>query len=471
MRRVAIVGGGISGLSAAYYLSKAGLACTLIESRSRLGGVICGEHVDGCLVEGGPDSFLAQKPWALDLIREIGIEDQVIGSNDRLRKTYVVRNGQLIVLPDGIQFLVPTKLWPVITSQLLSPRTKAKIATEWLRRPGKQHPDRSVAEFVEDHFGTEVNEYLAQPMLAGVYGGSPESLSVNSVLPTFADLERRHGSLTRGILRQRALASPSKTDDQQGNRQPLFLTLKQGMRQLVDALAERLEGKVRIVTGTAQALDGSRGSFRLRVNGESLESDEVVVATPAYQAAELMRAHDAQLARRLGEITYTSSITASLLYPRPPFDHSLDGFGFLVPRAEGMRLTACTWVNTKFPERVASDRVLLRAFLAAEQAEAAWDQPDERVVALVHEELSSLMGFRADPVEWRLYRWPRAMAQYEVGHKDRIDEIETRLQGTPGLHLAGNAYTGIGIPDCIRRSKSLAEKIAAAAGSRSTPSC
>ena len=461
MRRVAIVGGGISGLSAAYYLSQAGLSCTVIEARPRLGGVICGEHVDGCLVEGGPDSFLAQKPWALDLIREIGIEDQVIGSNDQLRKTYVLRNGRLIVLPDGIQFLVPTKLWPVITSQLIGVRAKAKIATEWLRRPGRQHPDRSVAQFVEDHFGTEVNEYLAQPMLAGVYGGSPENLSVNSVLPTFVDLERRHGSLTRGVLRNRAAASPSKANDQQEKRQPLFLTLKHGMAQLVDTLAERLEGRVRIVTGTAQALEGARASFCLRVNGETIESDEVVLATPAYQAADLIKAHDAQLAKRLGEITYTSSITASLLYPRRRFDRPLDGFGFLVPRAEGMRLTACTWVNTKFPERVSPNRVLLRAFLAAEQAQAAWDQSDERVTALVHEELSTLMGFRADPVEWRLYRWPRAMAQYEVGHKDRIDEIQARLEETPGLHLAGNAYTGIGIPDCIRRSKSLAEKIAA----------
>ena len=462
MRRVAIVGGGISGLSAAYYLSRAGLRCTLIEARPRLGGVICGERVDGCLVEGGPDSFLAQKPWALDLIHEIGLEDQVIGSNDRLRKTYILRDGRLIVLPDGIQFLVPTKLWPVITSQLLGVRAKAKIAIEWLRRPGRQHPDRSVAQFVEDHFGTEVNEYLAQPMLAGVYGGSPENLSVHSVLPAFVDLERRYGSLTRGVRRDRAKASPGKANDPQGRPQPLFLTLKQGMRQLVDALAERLESRVRIVTGTAQALDGARGNFRLRVDGETVESDEVILATPAYQAAELAKAHDAQLAKRLGEIRYTSSMTASLLYPRDRFDRPLDGFGFLVPRAEGMRLTACTWVNTKFPERVSADRVLLRAFLAAEQAQAAWDRSDERVAALVHEELSALMGFRADPVEWRLYRWPRAMAQYEVGHKDRIDGIEARLEEIPGLHLAGNAYTGIGIPDCIRRSKSLAEKIVAA---------
>ena len=200
----------------------------------------------------------------------------------------------------------------------------------------------------------------------------------------------------------------------------------------------------------------------MQVDGETVESDEVILATPAYQAAELAKAHDAQLAKRLGEIRYTSSMTASLLYPRDRFDRPLDGFGFLVPRAEGMRLTACTWVNTKFPERVSADRVLLRAFLAAEQAQAAWDRSDERVAALVHEELSALMGFRADPVEWRLYRWPRAMAQYEVGHKDRIDGIEARLEEIPGLHLAGNAYTGIGIPDCIRRSKSLAEKIVAA---------
>lgn len=461
MKQIAIVGGGISGLSAAYYLSKEGFSCTLIESRSRLGGVICGERISSCLVEGGPDSFLAQKPWAFDLIREIGIEDQVIGSNDDLRKTYIVRNKQLIALPDGIQFLVPTKLWPVITSQLLGVRTKVKIAAEWLRFRGQQHPDRSVGQFVEDHFGSEVNEYLAQPLLAGVYGGSPESLSANSVLPTFSELERRQGSLTRGVMRRRNPVLTSRSNDWQNNRQPLFLTLKRGMPQLVDTLAKKLEGRVRIVTGTVVALEGTQGAFRLRVNGESLESDEVVVATPAYQAAELVKTCDNHLAKCLREIPYTSSITVSLIYARPPFAHPLDGFGLLIPRAEGMGLTACTWVNTKFPERTSSDRVLLRAFLAAEQVKAVWGQSDEQVAALVHEELTSLMDLSADPIDWRLYRWPKAMAQYEVGHKDRIDRVQARLREVPGLHLTGNAYTGIGIPDCVRRSKRVAATILA----------
>ena len=499
MKRIAIVGGGISGLSAAYYLSQAGHDCTLIEASPNLGGVIRSERVDGCLVEAGPDSFISQKPWAMELIRELGIEDQVISSQDHLRCTYVLRDGKLVPLPDGVQFLIPTRIGPILTTPLLSWRAKARMGMELLRRPRRDlsgaEPDRSVAEFVIDHYGREVNEYLAQPMVAGVYGGAPESLSISAVMPRLVELERRFGSVTRGVLdgmrrtqaesRGRSSAGHSSRghsssgDDagakpNGGQQHSLFLSLRGGMQQLIDALAARLDGRVRRLTATVERIEGSRiegsgvegarmegsrGSFRLFAGGDSIHAGELVLATPAYRAGELLRNIDPELALLLETIPYNSSATIALLYARPPFAHPLDGFGFVVPRAEGRPLSACTWVNTKFPYRGTESRALLRAFLGGARAEDAAANSDEELAQLAHQELSALMGFDAEPVAWRVQRWPRAMAQYEVGHLRRQQLIEERLGMQPGLWLTGNAYIGIGIPDCIHRSQLVARAI------------
>ncbi len=460
MNHVAIVGGGISGLSAAYFLSKAGFACTLIESSPVLGGVIRTERVDGCQIEAGPDSFIAQKPWAMELIRELGIEDQVIGSNDSARQTYICRAGRLMPLPDGVQFLAPTKLLPVLTTPLFSWRAKASMALEWFYRPRHVQADRSVADFVRDDYGEEVNEYLAQPMLAGVYGGTAEKLSVQSVLPRFVEIERQYGSLTRGMLRARRGASGLSGPPSNGQPESLFLSLKGGMQQLTDTIAARIGASVRRITGTVQTLQAAEGRFRLHIDGEVLAADEVVLALPAYRVGQLVQNSDARLAELLCGIPYSSSITVALLYDRAGWRHPLNGFGFLVPRAEHRPIAACTWVNTKFPSRVAENRVLLRGFLAAGQAEALSSCSDEEVAQVVHRECSDLMDFRQEPVGWVIHRWSRAMAQYEVGHQRRIEELEARLAHLPSLHLSGNAYNGIGIPDCIRRSRGVAEKVA-----------
>ena len=458
MKSIAIIGGGISGLSAAYDLGKAGFDCTLIDPQPRLGGVIQTERVENCVVEDGPDSFLAQKPWALELIRELGLEDQVIGSNDHLRKTFVLRAGKLVPLPDGIQFMVPTKIAPMLTTPLLGWGTKAKMAMEWFRQPGKAREERSVAAFVRDHFGEEANRYLAQPMLAGVYGGSPEKLSVNAVLPRFVELEKQYGSVSRGMLKAAAQASRRKLAD--GDRPPsLFLTLQGGMRQLTDRLAEEPAGGVRRITGSAESVARNDDGFRIAVSGETVVADQVVIATPAYAAGALVEGLDPQSAEQLGAVPYSSSITVNLLYRRPPFEHALEGFGFLAPEVEQTWITACTWVNTKFPHRATSDYALLRAFLADRQAEASFDASDDEIARRVHDELSRIMGFGTEPATWRVARWRRAMAQYEVGHGRRIEKIEQRLGRIQGLYLTGNAYEGIGIPDCIRRSRAIAKRI------------
>jgi oxygen-dependent protoporphyrinogen oxidase len=475
MKRIAIVGGGISGLSAAYYLSKSGHDCTLIETCPRLGGVIHSEHVEGCLVEAGPDSFISQKPWAMELIRELGIEDQVIGSQDHLRRTYVLRDGRLVPLPDGIQFLIPTRIGPMLATPLLSLGAKARIGLELFRRPRwesdpQSAPDRSVAEFVIEHYGREMNEYLAQPMLAGVYGGSPEGLSIQAILPRMVELERRFGSVTRGVLdgmRRAKEQGPSAADHNHGadpaahTPRALFLSLKGGMQQLIDALSSCLEGRLRRVTGTVERIARSRGNFQLAAGGDAIAADEVVLATPAYRAGALLRELDPSLAELLETIPYNSSLTIALIYAQPEFDHPLDGFGFLVPRAEKRPLTACTWVNTKFPYRAGANRVLLRAFVGGERAGEAGTASDEQLAALAHRELRRLMGFHGEPIAWRVHRWPQAMAQYEVGHQRRQQAIDERLRLHPGLWLTGNAYIGIGIPDCVHRSRMVAQAIGA----------
>ena len=458
MKRIAIIGGGISGLSAAYDLARAEFECTIIDPGPRLGGVIQTERLENCVVEDGPDSFLTRKPWALELIHELGLKDQVIGSNDHLRKTFVLRAGKLVPLPDGIQFMVPTKIAPMLTTPLLGWGTKAKMAMEWFRQPGKAREERSVADFVRDHFGEEANRYLAQPMLAGVYGGSPEKLSVNAVLPRFVELEKQYGSVSRGMLRAASEASRRNTVDR-GQPPSLFLSLKGGMRQLTDRLAEKLEGRIRRITGSAKSVTRLDDGFRLAVNGDSVSADQVVIAAPAHAAGALVEGLDPQSAEQLRAVPYSSSITVNLLYRRPPFEHALEGFGFLAPEVEQTWITACTWVNTKFPHRAGGDYALLRAFLADRQADASFDLPDDEIARRVHGELSRIMGFETEPATWRVARWRRAMAQYEVGHRKRIEEIEQRLAHVQGLHVTGNAYEGIGIPDCIRRSRAIARRI------------
>ncbi len=451
--RVAIVGGGISGLSCAYYLAKAGISPVLIESRPRLGGVIQTEHAAGCVIEAGPDSFLSVKPAATDLIRELGMAEEVIGSNDYLRKTYVWKKGRLLALPDGLMMMVPTRILPMVMTPLLSWPTKIRMGLELLHSPRRREEDQSVAEFVEAHYGAEAVDYLAEPLLAGIYGGSPRELSVRSVLPRFVEMEAKYGSLARGVLAERRAAAA------QSNHVPLFRTLKGGLGTLVDALAKSLDGKMQVMQKRAESVERAGSAFRIRLDGEWLEADRLVLACEAHRAAEL--APDARMAELLAGVAYGSSMTVALGFQASDFPRPLEGFGFLVPKKERRRLVACTWVGTKFPNRVPDGQVLLRCFLGGADDPGVLNESDEAITAAVLEELHRIVGFQARPAFARIFRWPRSMAQYGVGHQQRMAELRGRLADVPGLHLAGNAYEGIGIPDCIRTGKQAAEKIAA----------
>jgi protoporphyrinogen/coproporphyrinogen III oxidase len=432
MQPVVIVGGGISGLSTAYYLSKRGIPSRIVEREPRLGGVIQTEHVAGCLLEAGPDSFVTFKPWALQLIRELGLGDQVIGSNDHLRATYIWKHGRMVKMPDGLNLMVPAKVMPMVTTPLLSWTTKMRMAAEWFRTPRPVNGDRSVSEFVEDHYGREVVDYLTEPLLAGVYGGNSDEMSVQSVLPRFVDWEAKYGSLSRAAKKEIKPGSGT-----------LFSTLKGGLSSLTDELVRQTGSALEVVRGEAEELEPG---WRVRVSGQWIEAEHVVLACPAWQAAKLA---STELAGLLASIPYTSSTIVALVYHRSEVHHPLNGFGFLVPRVERKSLTACTWMNTKFSYRVPDDKVALRCFMHG--------NPDD-----AETEVREKMGIAATPIERRVTRWPLSMAQYTVGHEARVKQIETLLDRTPGLHIAGNAYHGIGIPDCVRMGKAAADKIATA---------
>ena len=455
MPGVVIIGGGISGLSAAYYLARRGIPSTLIEPRARLGGVIQTEYIDGCTVEAGPDSFISAKPAAMELIRELGLADQVIGSNDFSRKTYVWKRGKLVPLPEGLMMMVPTRIMPLLATPLLSWGTKARMGMELLKAPEPPRGDQSVAEFIEEHYGEEAVDYLAEPLLSGIYGGNPRELSVTSVLPRFVALAQQYGSLTRGVLAERAKARRSANAN--GSAAPLFRTLKNGLSQMIEALTASIQDAATVRRAKAQTVERAENGYRVRVDGEWIAAEHLIIATEAHNASVLVRNVDERLGELLCQVPYSSSMTVALGFDAKDFAQPPEGHGFLVPKKERRRLMACTWVGAKFPYRVPDGKIVARCFLGGMDDAAVLGESDDTVTAVVREELRVIAGVEAQPTFTRVSRWPQSMAQYTVGHPDRLKEIEARAAALPGLHLAGNAYEGIGIPDCIRLGKRAAE--------------
>jgi oxygen-dependent protoporphyrinogen oxidase len=464
MKRIAIIGGGISGLSAAFYLEKAraagaDLEYTLFESGQRLGGSMYSDRVEGCLVEAGPDSFLTEKPWALSLCKELGIADQLIGSNDAERKTYIAVNGRLVVMPDGLMFMVPTQLVPTALSPLFSWSTKLRMARELLHPPRPMQTDETVAELVERHFGAEVVDRLADPLLSGVYGGDAAKLSARAVLPRFVEMEEKYGSLSRAMLAAHKKMMAARKEP----ARPLFTSLQDGMQQMVDAVAARLDPEsIRLRTHVLRVYpEDSSSSWRVSVemNGEE-RFDAVLIATPANVAGALLDGVDRGLARNLLDITYSSSVTVTLGYYIDQLATLPPGFGFLVPRSEGTRMLACTFVHNKFPHRAPEGKGILRCFLGGARDEAVLGLTNDEMLETVHRELKDILKLEARPIFARVYRWRGAMAQYEPGHIARVERIEKRVAEIPGLALAGNAYHGIGVPDCIRSGMEAANSLA-----------
>jgi protoporphyrinogen/coproporphyrinogen III oxidase len=461
MKRIAIVGGGISGLAAAFALEERRrdgelLEYAVYESGPRFGGVLATEQVDGCLVEAGPDSFLTEKPWAADLCRRLGIEDQLIGSNDGDRKTYILVKGKLTPLPDGLMFMVPTRLAPALLSTLFSPATKFRMVREWRFAPRGSRSDESVAALVERHYGAEMVERLADPLLSGVYGGEASQLSVRAVLPRFLEMESKYGSLGRGMLAAR------KNKNSAQPAPPIFTSLKGGMQQLAEALVAGLPGNALRANCPVQAVQKQDRGWVVSAGYASDQFDAVIVATPATAAVPLFEITCAALASELKAIPYSSSMTVALGFDKDVRAALPPGFGFLVPRSEGKRTLAATFVHNKFPHRAPADRALIRCFLGGSRDEQVLQLPDDEILNIVREELRQILGLSAEPLFTRLYRWKSAMAQYVVGHLERLQRIEGLLKQWPGLVLAGNAYRGIGVPDCVRSGEEAAQQVLAA---------
>ena len=467
--RIAIIGGGISGLSAAFSLeekrqSGAPIEYVLFEAAPRLGGVLVTDHVDGCLVEAGPDSFISEKPWAADLCRKIGLGDQLIGSNDADRKTYIVlhKNGRdkLVVMPDGLMFMVPTKILPTVLSPLFSLRTKMRMAAEWFHPPHKATGDETVAAMVERHYGSEMVDLLADPLLSGVYGGEASQLSVRAVLPRFADMEAKHGSLGRAMLASRkAMAAAAKAPPR-----PLFTSLKEGMQQMVDALLARLDPSALRPSTVVQGLIPEANGWIVSAGSQSDHFDAVIIAAPAHAAASVLQSANDALARELAAINYSSSITVTLGYDEKVRRSLPPGFGFLIPHSAGHRMLAATFVHNKFPHRAPENRAIVRCFLGGARDEAILDYSDEQILQIVRDELRGIIALNAEPLFTRVYKWRSAMAQYSVGHLDRLARIKSLCDKLPGLALAGNGFNGIGVPDCVRSGSEAASKVLAGMG-------
>ena len=460
MKRIAIIGGGISGLSAAYSLEKqrrAGVEAeySVYESAPRLGGVLVTDNVDGCIVEAGPDSFLTEKPWATDLCKELGLGDQLIGSNDLDRKTYIVTRGRLIEMPDGLMFMVPTKILPTVLSPLFSWKTKLRMAQEWFHPPHKASGDETVASMVERHYGPEMVDLLADPLLSGVYGGEASQLSVRAVMGRFADMEAKHGSLGRAMLSARRNAARPPN----GTAPSLFTSLEKGMQQLVDAVVAALPADALNTSAPVQGLSLENGSWIVSAGLDTDQFDAVILAVPTHAAANLVARASADLASELHSVTYGSSVTVALGYDKKVRDSLPPGFGFLVPRSEGRRILAATFVHNKFRHRAPDHRALVRCFLGGTRDEQILALSEQEILRIAREDLKQIIGLSAEPLFTRVFKWKGAMAQYGVGHLERLQRIDALLQKIPGLALAGNGYNGIGVPDCVRSGTEAAARV------------
>jgi len=469
-RTVVIVGGGISGLATAFSLleqaAKAGcsLRCTILESGSSWGGKIVTHRIGDIVTEAGPDSFLSQKQAGLDLCRKLGLADQLINTNETGKKACVLYRGRLHDLPEGLLSFVPKQLGPFLHSGLLSWTGLVRMGLEFAVPPGSPGEDESLAAFLRRRFGTQAFERVLEPLMAGIYAGDAEHMSLRATFPRFFDLEQQYGSVVRGMMAGKKTASLASTA-QPGRT--MFVSLKNGLSDLVTALTSRL---------TQQGIDLRLGcqvdALRVRSHelgrwtydlilqdGSALSAESVVLATPAFVSAELLRPLSPIAGGLLDLIPYTSTATIAMTFPAQAVAGAVGGFGFIVPRIEGRDLIAATWTSLKWPHRAPADQLLVRCYVGGVGREAILDRDDGQLTATVRSELNALCGISAEPMYTEVNRWWKGMPQYTIGHLDRLTQLDAALSRYPGLVLTGAGYRGVGIPDCIRDGAIAAERV------------
>ena len=463
--KVVVVGGGIAGLSAAHRLTESGrpgLEVTLLERSDRFGGTISTVERDGCLVELGPDSFLTSKPWLSDLAGRLGVADRIIPTARTHRRSHVVHRGKLHPLPDGFLMMAPTRLWPMATTSLFSWKGKARCALDLVLPRGSATGDESLGAFVRRRFGGEVLERVVQPLIGGIYAGDPDTLSLKATIPRFLEMEQRHRSIIKAMVAQRRAAAKRQRGASTGSgaRYGELASFDQGMGTIVQALLRKLPSDAMHTRAevTRLARDGSGWNLSCG-DGQRFDADGVILALPARHAAELLRDTDKGLHEELVAIPHASSAVMNLAYRRSDVPHPLDCFGFVVPAVEDREIIACTFSSVKFPNRAPEGLVLLRVFLGGMLQQERLKSDDEVLLRIVRGELRDLMGIEREPLHTELARYPDAMPQYLVGHGRRVERIVSLLGRHPGLALAGNAYGGVGLPDCVRSGEQAAERI------------
>ncbi len=508
MKHVVIIGGGITGLAAAHRVleltreANRHVKLTLLEASSRVGGIVETRMRDGFLLESGPDSFISEKPAALELAKRLGLESRLIETNERFRRSFVVRQGRLLPVPDGFHLLAPAQLQSFFRSDIFSWSGKARMALDLIlprrRLNGSDDDDESLAHFVRRRLGEEALERMAQPMVGGIYTADPEKLSLRATVPRFLEMEREHRSLILALRRKKT--RPEIAEGTSGARYSLFLSFDPGMQLLTDKLAEqisdlRLESEppasagglnpskppadaggsdmannstqtsIRLNTAVEsltleqeEPADGQSRRWRIKTQrNETILADAVCLALPGYRSANLLRGVDADLASELEGVPYASSATINLAYKREDIPHPLDGFGFVVPFIEKRIVMACTFSSVKFAGRAPRDHALLRVFVGGALQPETLEVSEVELLSAVRADLRDLLGIERPPLFAEVSRWERSMPQYHLGHLARVQRIEQRLTSLPNLALAGNAYSGLGIPDCIRSGESAAE--------------
>jgi oxygen-dependent protoporphyrinogen oxidase len=467
-RRVVVAGGGITGLAAAYRLlvrAEGRLDVTLLEASPRLGGSLLTIRRDGYVFDGGPDAFVAAKPHATRLCEELGLGGELMGTRPESRRVYFRKKGRLFHLPEGLVLAVPTQFWPLVTSPLFSLGAVLRMGLDLVARGEPPERDESIASFLRRHLGQEAVDVLGEPLLGGIYSGDPHKLSIRATFPQLVELERKHGSLVRGAIAQRASApkpAPGVVP------KSMFQALRGGMAALPERLAERIRalgGAIR-TEARVEAIRENPGEFAIEtsIGSEPIPCDELIVALPAPAAARLLAPLDREAGRALEAVPHVSTATCLLAYERTDVPHPLDAAGVLLPKSEGRQASALTFMSSKWDHRVPEGKTLLRVFFGGYAHPEVRELADDALLAMAREELRVVLGVEAAPVTWEVFRWNDCRPQPIVGHLDRVRLVRERLaarrgESGPGLEVAGGPYDGVGIPDCIRQADEAAGRV------------